>query len=73
MDQDQCAGSRTDGTSGAMGRGVAESHDQSRAAYRIYSRTERVELSTWDMRERQNGPTITIGRSYVFKDDCLYL
>ena len=45
----QCTGCRTDGTSGAMGRGVAESHDQSRATYRIYSRTDRIGLSTWDM------------------------
>ena len=27
LDQDQCAGSGTDGTSGAMGRGVAKSHN----------------------------------------------
>ena len=39
LDQDQCAKRGTNGTSGAMGRGVAESHDWSRAMYRTYSRT----------------------------------
>ena len=29
LDQDQCLGSRTNGTSGAMGRGVAELYNQS--------------------------------------------
>ena len=42
----QYTGYRTDGTSGAMGQGVAELYNQSRAIYQIYSRTERVELST---------------------------
>ena len=45
----QYTGYRTDGTSEAIGRGVAESYNQSRAAYQIYSRTERVKLSTWDI------------------------
>ena len=33
LDQDQCARSGTNGTSRTMGQGVAESHNQSRAAY----------------------------------------
>ena len=28
LDQNQCAGRRTNGTSGAIGRGVAESHNK---------------------------------------------
>ena len=33
LDQDQCAGYRTDGTSRAIGRGVAESRGRLRATY----------------------------------------
>ena len=33
LDQDQCAENRTNRTSKAIGRGVAESHNRSQAAY----------------------------------------
>ena len=63
--QDQYARGGTDGTSGTMGRGVAESHD----------RTQYMSLGTKERRVPTYSRTkpFTIGRSYIFKNRSPYL
>ena len=67
--QDHYARGGTDGTSGTMGRGVAESHDETQYVQQTqYVGTRRTQLA-----RRTDVLNLYYGRRYVFKDRSPYL